>query len=187
MNLRPIAAAILAITAVFATPSIAHAHEDLVQSDPTAGSEVAAGKFDITLTYSDELIQLEGGTGAEVVVTGPLEGESAIWSTGCLVINGREVSTTVDIDQPGTYRVAWRVVSNDGHPIDGTYEFTLVNDSNYVASELDACPPLVIAPAPPGAVGLGLFPITVGAGLVLIVTGAVLIPVLVAQRKRRSS
>ena len=124
MNLRPIAAAILAITAVFATPSIAHAHEDLVQSDPTAGSEVAAGKFDITLTYSDELIQLEGGTGAEVVVTGPLEGESAIWSTGCLVINGREVSTTVDIDQPGTYRVAWRVVSNDGHPIDGTYEFT---------------------------------------------------------------
>ena len=89
-------------------------------------------------------------------------------------------------------------IEDQGHPADyvgvnirsnrdGTYEFTLVNDSNYVASELDACPPLVIAPAPPGDVGLGLFPITVGAGLVLIVTGAVLIPVLVAQRKRRSS
>jgi len=37
------------------------------------------------------------------------------------------------LDEAGAYEVSWRVVSQDGHPISDSFEFSLVNDSGYVS------------------------------------------------------
>ena len=106
----------------------ASAHEQLIDQSPAAGSQVAAGPLEIRLDFSNELLDL--GSGAEIVVKGP-DGEFA--AATCALISGNSATSELDLDQAGSYQVAWRVVSGDGHPIEGSFTFELVNDSGYQA------------------------------------------------------
>jgi methionine-rich copper-binding protein CopC len=96
---------------------------------PAPGSTVEAGQIDIKLDFSNELLDL--GSGAEIIVTAP-DGNPA--PATCVELNGTLASAKTELDQAGTYTVAWRVVSSDGHPIEGSYTFELLNSSGYVAS-----------------------------------------------------
>ncbi len=100
-----------------ATAGPAGAHDQLEASDPPADAELAAPPVQVVLTYSGDILP----TGSQVVVTtpaGPVEAE--------LSVDGPEVTAALPSDLPGgEYEVAWRVVSSDGHPIDGTFGFTV--------------------------------------------------------------
>jgi methionine-rich copper-binding protein CopC len=111
----------------FGQPAVAH--EQLVDQSPASGSEVQAGPVEIRLEFSNELLDL--GSGAEIVVKGP-DGEFE--PATCVAIQGTTAKSQLDLDQAGNYQVAWRVVSGDGHPIEGSFTFELVNDVGYVAS-----------------------------------------------------
>ena len=66
----------------------------------------------------------------------------------CAALNGTLASAQTDLDQAGTYTVTWRVVSSDGHPIEGSYNFELLNTSGYVASaNIEPCLIATSAPA----------------------------------------
>jgi len=63
---------------------------------------------------------------------------------------------------PGVYRVEWRIVSEDGHPIDGTYRFTVATSGDTVRAPVIATPsaPRVApepetAPAPTDSAAMG--------------------------------
>ena len=122
----------------------ATAHDDVIDQIPAPGSQVDAGLVDIKLDFSNELLDL--GSGAEILVTGP-DGSPA--AATCAALNGTLASAQTDLDQAGTYNVAWRVVSSDGHPIEGSYNFELLNTSGYVASaNIEPCLIATSAPAP---------------------------------------
>jgi methionine-rich copper-binding protein CopC len=107
----------------------ASAHEQLVDSSPKAGETVAAGVIDIELEFSNELLDL--GSGAEIIVK---DEAGDFVSATCAKIQGTFASATVDLDKAGEYQVGWRVVSGDGHPIEGSFSFLVENTSGYQAA-----------------------------------------------------
>lgn len=104
-------------TLVGAAP--ASAHSALVSSDPAAEGTVSAPLDRVTLTFSEApLAGLDAGLRIEV-----RDGQGADVSTGDVEVSGTAMSKAVDLGS-GRYRVLWRYVSPDGHPITGEYGFT---------------------------------------------------------------
>jgi len=123
----------------------ASAHDTLVASDPADGSTVETLPAELTLTYSAELI--DAGTGTAVAVTSP---SGADVTAGSPTVSGAVV--TVPLAEPaeaGAYTVTWRVVSSDGHPVDGTYAFTVTAPSTPIPSaEPTRTPDVTATPSP---------------------------------------
>ena len=130
----------IAFAGVFAAVSPASAHNVLVSSTPSDGATVDAGVIAIELTFEEAVMNTPDGAGTEISVMGPAEATPAEMTDGCVdTFNGSVISDSVDIDLPGTYNVTWRTVSDDGHPIEGTFAFSVVNNNNYVATGMVNC------------------------------------------------
>ena len=126
------------------TGPAALAHDQVIDQTPAPGSQVEAGLIEIRLDFSNELLDI--GSGAEIIVTAP---DGSFAPASCAALNGTLATSNTDLDQAGTYTVAWRVVSSDGHPIEGSYNFELQNSSGYVASgNIEPC---LIATAEPSS------------------------------------
>jgi methionine-rich copper-binding protein CopC len=134
-SLRAVArrAAVVAVVAALAGPGLltvtavpASAHNTLVSTDPPADETLAAPLDQVTLTFDDVVLDLGSGegsasTGGTVLdVTGP---DGTHHATACPSVVDRTVSAPIALGDAGTYTVTWRVVSADGHPISGRYEF----------------------------------------------------------------
>jgi hypothetical protein len=122
----------------------AHAHNSLTGSDPENGARVAAVPASITLTF---LARLDP-TATDVTVTGP-GGDVANGPPG---VRGRTVTLGVRDAGGGTYTVAYRVSSVDGHPVKGTVTFRVTAPADAAApvpSTESAAPPVS---GPPSAV-----------------------------------
>lgn len=117
------------LLALWMVPGPAHAHDTLISTDPEDGASLETSPEQITLTYSAEILDVSplvritdeaGETVAEIVPA--VEGPDAI----------------VTFEEPlpaGSYEIAWRVVSSDGHPIEGTLSITVEQDSAPAASD----------------------------------------------------
>ena len=121
----------------FAGAAPAQAHDQLIESAPAPGAALDAAPADVTLRYSADIMDI----GPMIVLE---DAAGTAWATGEPVIDGSEVTSTIDDALPdGTYTINWRVVSSDGHPITGTVPFT-VGD----ASAADALAAEAATPAP---------------------------------------
>ncbi|NUT69584.1 copper resistance CopC family protein [Pseudarthrobacter sp. C4D7] len=96
----------------------AQAHDSLDSSNPANGSTVSAMPAKIELTFDhtpiaiNSIVRVEDATGTDQA-DGPVQ------------IVDNVVSQPVKPGTPeGKYTVVWRVVSSDGHPIEGTFTFT---------------------------------------------------------------
>lgn len=107
--------AALAPAAAGAVPAPAHAR--LNGSDPAAGSVVARAPSAVALTFNRDI-----APPATVVVTAP-DGDRV--GAGEPAVQGREVSAPIAAQREGTYAVAFRAVSVDGHPITGRFTFSV--------------------------------------------------------------
>ncbi|MGW4755958.1 copper resistance CopC family protein [Streptomyces chartreusis] len=124
-NLRAarLAARILVLPAALAglaanTPQAA-AHTELESSSPSADASLVGPPPRMTLTFSDTMTEKY----AQVAVTGP-GGASA--AQGEPQVKGKTVTLTLDPAAPaGRYTVGYRVVSADGHPVSGSYRFSV--------------------------------------------------------------
>lgn len=121
---RRIAAAVLPAVLVGAAALLwapaAAAHDDLVSSDPAAGSTVAVLPDQVTLTFSGAVLA-EPGTAVVAVVDAigsPLQ-------AGEPVVAGPVVTQPLAGAVSGPMSVQWRVVSADGHPISGAFGFVV--------------------------------------------------------------
>lgn len=109
----------LALAALFAVPTVALAHSKSEATTPAKGATVAAVeviemRFDdpmrvtaITLTGPDGVLDVTRETGLDPVIefrAFPPEGMAA-----------------------GAYLVDWRGLSADGHPMQGTFDFTIAD------------------------------------------------------------
>ena len=118
--MQPRARLPLALTlavALVTAPLAAVAHDELTGSDPADGAEGEAPE-ELTLTFSGAISDV----GVAVEVTGP--GGSV--TDGEPEVDDSEVVQELADELPdGDYAVAWRVTSEDGHPIAGEFEFTV--------------------------------------------------------------
>jgi methionine-rich copper-binding protein CopC len=115
-----LAALLLFFVALLATASPAHAHDELLGSDPAADSTVDALPAELTLSFSAAIAPDEGAS--EVQVTD---------AAGTQLTDGTPTAQDNVLTQPlsgtasGPITVLWKVVSSDGHPISGEFSFTV--------------------------------------------------------------
>ncbi|MFF2620999.1 copper resistance CopC family protein [Oerskovia jenensis] len=110
-------AATLLLGVVGATP--AQAHDRIISSDPADGAQLAAAPAALTMTFSTEPLAVE----PQVVVT---DTAGTVVAQGSPTIEGTSATFPWPAELTGdTYTVAWRVVSSDGHPIEGTFSFAV--------------------------------------------------------------
>jgi copper resistance protein C len=109
----------VALAASVLAPGVAHAHDELLGSDPSDGAVLDEAPAEVVLTFSADQLQV----GAAVQVLDPAGTDRA---SGAPVVQGTTVRQALaGLDQDGEYRVDWRSVSNDGHPITGSFTFAL--------------------------------------------------------------
>ena len=97
-------------------PATAHAHDVLEKTTPGDGTTVEQLPGDVALVFSQQPLEI----GLQVVVTGP----TGDVTEGLATIQGREVRQAISSAAPaGEYTVAYRVTSDDGHPISGSFRF----------------------------------------------------------------
>jgi len=100
-------------------PALAHAQ--LVDASPKANQTMSASPSEFRLFFSDELIDL--GPASNWLKVENAQG--VVVSTDS-VLNGNQVlAKPTQALKPGKYQLTWRVLSEDGHPIQGNYEFTV--------------------------------------------------------------
>lgn len=115
---RAVVAAVTAAIVVLATPAPAAAHTVLLGTTPADGSVVTTVTTEVTLTFN-EPVRADFST---VVVTGP---DGRAYATGNPTVQDNVLRQPVHPLGSGTYEVAWRVVSLDGHPVSGSFSFTV--------------------------------------------------------------
>lgn len=116
-RVRTTAAALGAGLALALVAAPAYAHDELKSSSPADGATLATPPQQVVLTFEEAPVSL----GAQVVVTGP----DGPVSSGAPRLAGDEVVADVQPSAPaGRYTVQWRVTSDDGHPVSGTFAFT---------------------------------------------------------------
>ena len=104
----------LVVQVLLATP--ASAHDELLSTDPAAGSTVATVPETVVLTFAEPPLSL----GMGVDVSGP----SGSVSLGAPMVDGSTVRQMLQAGAPaGTYTVRWRVTADDGHPVTGSFTF----------------------------------------------------------------
>lgn len=97
----------------------ASAHATLIGSDPADGATLSTAPTTVTLTFDDSLEDFE----PVVTVSGPDGGQ---FQAGDATIDGATLSSAVlPLTAAGTYTIAYRVVSDDGHPVEGQVRFDL--------------------------------------------------------------
>lgn len=116
------AAAVLALLALalVGVTAPASAHDDITSSDPRDGQNIAPQHREFVITYSDK-IQTFG-------VEAALEDKNGKRLETTTTVRGDQLRVATPADLPlGEGTLRWRVVSSDGHPIDGVISYTVVD------------------------------------------------------------
>lgn len=110
-------AAVFLVSIGWAAPALAH--DALLGSEPADGAVLTEAPSQIVLTFSGA----QAGVGSEVAVVGP---DGAVWSDGPVQVSEAVVTQSLRPDMPeGVYTVTFRSVSGDGHPVSGTFAFSV--------------------------------------------------------------
>lgn len=126
MTRRLLAVLLGALLGLLMLAGPAAAHTELATSDPANGAELDAVPPVITLTFSEDLQGETATVGVLVQGQDPVQVEAPI------------AGPTVSIDTavpalaaagPGTWAIAYQVVSGDGHPVTGTLTFAVTGAS----------------------------------------------------------
>ncbi|CAM4338671.1 copper resistance CopC family protein [Nocardia ninae] len=118
--MRSIVAIVLIIVAAALTGAgPALAHSELVSSDPAPDGIIAVAPQRVELVFNQNIEQQF----ANLTVTAE---DGTSWAPTKPTVEGAKARADIRPAIPaGRYTVAYRVVSADGHPIAGTYSFTL--------------------------------------------------------------
>ena len=122
------AIALLAGATTLGVAAPALAHDELLSTEVVADANTGAVEA-FELKFSNSIIEV----GTEIVVT---SADGADITDGTPEVSGPDVVQPLAADLPeGDYDVAWRVVSSDGHPIDGAFVLRLTEPSAWQAEE----------------------------------------------------
>jgi methionine-rich copper-binding protein CopC len=117
--LRMLATTLLIAGISVAGTGQALAHTVLTASDPPADATLSAGPSRVSATFNEE----PQTNFAAMTVVGP---DGNLWSSGDSEVHGEVVSVAMrPLGPSGTYTVNYRVTSDDGHVVSGSWAFTV--------------------------------------------------------------
>lgn len=207
---------LLATSVIALSPLAASAHDEVVGTNPGDGKTVDAGNLKVSVTFNEDIMKNPDLAGETIEVTDALGDQITLTGT-CLAVDGPTLSAPMVFSANGDYTVNWRSVSNDGHPNEGTFGFTVANATestdqsktvgmgpalggacNATYSAVDraidatATPMAISAPAPSPSASAATDPFIanlpyLGAGLILVVLGGLAGPVVQKMRQRRAT
>lgn len=109
---------VLAVSIGVSLPTgVAAAHAALISSDPADGAALAASPSQITLVFSDPL-------DPALVTIAVTDGSGAVVESPDPTVDTTSVIQPLALPDAGTFTVAYRVVSADGHLVEGSSTFT---------------------------------------------------------------
>ncbi|MFF1882636.1 copper resistance protein CopC [Pseudarthrobacter sp. NPDC058196] len=101
----------------------ASAHDAAESTSPAQGASLAAPPDKVSVTFSNPPL----GIGSSFSVK---DASGTEWADGSVLIADNVATQKLRSGGPaGAYTVAWRVVSADSHPIEGTFTFTAASGS----------------------------------------------------------
>jgi methionine-rich copper-binding protein CopC len=129
--------AVLALATLMLGPApAAHAHAELILSLPDDGAEVPAVPDEVLLSFSEELLP-------DTVVVSVEDSNGMVVRVLELDVDGADVIVTWPPGMSGDeYTVNYRVVSGDGHPVEGSVYFRVSNPGGAAPTT----PPLTAGP-----------------------------------------
>ncbi|HMO11449.1 MAG TPA: copper resistance protein CopC [Actinotalea sp.] len=134
------AAVCMALTVAVIVAAPALAHDELVETEPADGAVLESAPGSVDLTFSAEVLDIS----PTVVITGPAGPVDTVTT-----VAGTSVTAALQTPlPPGSYAVAWRVVSSDGHPIQGGFGFTVAPSTSTPLDPSDQPPPSAPSPTP---------------------------------------
>lgn len=131
--------ALLSVAALLMGAGATAAHSSLVSSSPAEGETLTTAPaqvelvFDQTINSSFLTVAITDESGKRFDDNSPAVDEERV-----------RVKTTAAMT-PGRYTVAYRVISADGHPITGSYSFTLLGSSTTTAAPTSTPAPTATA------------------------------------------
>ncbi|OIN67204.1 hypothetical protein BLD48_06140 [Exiguobacterium sp. KRL4] len=111
---------------LFVHPFSVGAHTTLKQSNPKEGAVLTENLERIRLTFDAPIektstLELKTAQGEIVTLEKPL-------------IIGNELSAVLKQElETGTYRIGWKLISEDGHPVEGTIQFEMTPETAVTA------------------------------------------------------
>jgi methionine-rich copper-binding protein CopC len=112
------------------------AHSSMIEQFPKGNETISDMPLEVKLSFDEELLDL--GSGNSVIVRNP---EGTEITTGPTVLLSSKISRKLTASTlPGKYSVSYRVVSADGHVVEGTYQFILKTKSESKSSTPVAVP-----------------------------------------------
>ena len=134
MRKLSVSALVLAISSIFILSSPAFAHNELISQSPSGDSVVDAGSIEIRLDFAEEPIATAFGEGNLIAIANAETGEQL--GPACARVDGTSMYTTVNIVEPGIYKILWRSASDDGHIASGDYLITVENNTGYETDQV---------------------------------------------------
>ena len=118
---------ILAISGVifltFLSLTSAAAHGEITQAVPAADSKVLAAPTEVSIEFDGKLQTLGNESINSITVT---DNQGQVISNPVSVVTGTKISNRLLLtDVTGLVAVHYRIVSEDGHPVEGDYSFTV--------------------------------------------------------------
>jgi copper resistance protein C len=172
----------------------AQAHNYVVSTIPENGAVLTELPEQFSVTTNDNLLNLGGeGRGFALQIR---DADGLYYGDGCVRVEGATMSADAALGAPGSYTIAWQVVSTDGHTASGEIPFTWQPASEAGISTGSPTPPTCgaaeaspapVATATPTAPADAAEPASAAPwiGLAVVLAGvAVLISLLVVGRRR---
>ena len=119
---RIVRVSLLASLMLLPLPS-AHAHAELVSSNPVVGAHLDVLPNLVEVTFDGNLLSI-GSAKTNVLIVRD-SGSHQVDAKNSQV-SGARLSVDVNpVTTSGEFTVSWRVVSSDGHPEEGSYQFSV--------------------------------------------------------------
>jgi len=109
---------LMTIACLFIFSTQAFAHTGLESSNPAQGSTVTEALNEITLTYATKIEE----TGSFKLINNSNE---SMEITNLAVNDNAMTGTVAENLENGPYKITWKIVGVDGHPIEGEVDFVL--------------------------------------------------------------
>ena len=115
--------AALSCVLLFTCSLSAFAHGEITQSTPVADSNVLSAPKEVSIEFDGKLQTIGNAVVNLITVT---DNQGQVISSPTSVVEGNKISTKLQLtDITGLVSVHYRIVSEDGHPVEGDYSFTV--------------------------------------------------------------
>jgi len=122
----------------------ASAHTSLISQTPIGNSIIEDLPSEVALTFDESLIVI--GNSNVITVRDPMGTEITIGDTK--VSNNVASRAITSSEIPGKYSVTYRVVSEDGHVVSSTYQFTLKSSESTPSADEEVSPTVSTSESP---------------------------------------